>query len=203
MGSLTDQMNAETETDTSLSGVLYPAFVLLFLIFSVSGVQASTYQLEVIKSANELVVKEGKDVIKRYRISIGKGGHGTKTRSGDSKTPVGSYKIMEMHDQTRFHFFMHINYPNSLDAWYGYNNNLINGREFKEIVSALKSDHLPPQDTALGGSIGLHGIGEITQEKLSIHDRLDWTEGCIALTNEEISELRQFVSVGTTIIIRD
>lgn len=196
-------MNAHSNTAIKLYAGFYPAFVLVALVFSVCSVQASSFQLEVIKSANELLVKEGNDIIKRYRIASGKGGHGTKTRSGDSKTPVGSYKIVEMHDQTRFHFFMHINYPNSLDAWYGYNNNLINGREFKEIVSAIKSEDLPPQNTALGGSIGLHGIGVVTDEKLSIHDRLDWTEGCIALTNEEISELRQFVSIGTTIIIRD
>ena len=196
-------MNAQSDTEIRLHGVLYPAFVLLVLFLVIGNVQASTYLLEVHKSANELIVKNGNDVIKRYRISSGKGGHGTKTRSGDNKTPVGAYKILEMHDQTRFHFFMHINYPNFQDAWYGYNNKLINGREFKEIVAANRSDLLPPQDTALGGSIGLHGIGEITEEKLSIHDRLDWTEGCIALTNEEIAELRQYVSIGTTIIIRD
>lgn len=196
-------MNAQTDTEIWTAGILYSICVFLVLFSVIGNVQASTYLLEVHKSANELIVKDGNDVIKRYRIASGKGGHGTKTRSGDNKTPVGAYKILEMHDQTRFHFFMHINYPNSLDAWYGYSNRLINGREFKDIVTAHRSELLPPQDTALGGSIGLHGIGEITEEKLSIHDRLDWTDGCIALTNEEIAELRQFVSIGTTIIIRD
>jgi murein L,D-transpeptidase YafK len=176
---------------------------LLVLLIFVCNVQASPYQLVVNKSSKQLLVKEGDDVIKRYRIASGRGGYGTKTRMGDNKTPVGSYKIIELRENSRFHFFMQINYPNTLDAWYGYNKNLINGREFKDIVSAVQSDLVPPQDTSLGGSIGLHGIGEVTDKKLSIHDRLDWTEGCIALTNEEISELRQYVSVGTTIIIKD
>jgi lipoprotein-anchoring transpeptidase ErfK/SrfK len=98
---------------------------------------------------------------------------------------------------------MLINYPNQVDAWHGYIDNRINAREFKQIIVANRNNQVPPQDTVLGGYIGLHGIGEVTEQKLSIHNKENWTEGCIALTNEEISELRNYVTIGTTIQIRE
>ena len=182
---------------------LLPYITLFTLCLSSAYCIANPYSLEVYKSSQELLVKEGNEIIKRFRISSGKGGSGTKRQQGDNKTPLGAYKIVEFRENSRFHFFMQINYPNTLDAWYGYKNNLINAKEFKEIVKAVTKNNLPPQDTSLGGNIGIHGIGEVTDEKLSIHDRHDWTEGCIALKNEEISELKKFVTIGTSILIRE
>jgi murein L,D-transpeptidase YafK len=161
------------------------------------------YSLVVSKSEQELLIKQGEEVIKRFRVSVGSGGSGNKRRSGDNKTPAGSYRIMEFKPDSKFHFFMLINYPNSVDAWHGYKDNLISASQFKEIVLADKHSQVPPQDTRLGGYIGLHGIGEITNEKLSIHDKHNWTEGCIALTNEEISELRRYVNIGTPLLIKE
>ena len=163
----------------------------------------NSYSLEVSKSSQELIVKEGDQVIKRFRISIGRGGDGTKRQRGDNKTPIGTYKILDFKANSRFHFFMLINYPNQVDAWHGYIDNRINAREFKQIIVANRNNQVPPQDTVLGGYIGLHGIGEVTEQKLSIHNKENWTEGCIALTNEDISELRNYVTIGTTIQIRE
>lgn len=161
------------------------------------------YQLEINKSREELLVKRDDSVIRRYRAATGRGGGGTKRMLGDKKTPVGVYKIVDFKDDSRFHFFMQIDYPNLLDAWYGYKNELIDAREFRAITTALKNNEMPPQDTALGGYIGIHGIGKVDTEKLMIHEAQNWTAGCIALTNEEINELRQFVSIGTRIVIRE
>ena len=177
-------------------------FVYVFLLLIPPHTFAAPYSIEVYKSSEELVVKNGEEIIKRFHISSGKGGNCTKRIFGDNKTPVGKYKIIELNEDSRFHFFMLINYPNTVDAWYGYKNKLINGKQFKEIVKAVTSNTLPPQDTPLGGYIGLHGLGDVTYEKLSIHEQNNWTEGCIALRNEEISELREYVTIGTTILIR-
>ena len=98
---------------------------------------------------------------------------------------------------------MQINYPNVLDAWHGYQNDLISSSEFKSIATAYANNNMPPQNTALGGYIGLHGIGDITPEKLDIHGKFNWTEGCIALKNEEISELRNYITIGTQVLIRE
>ena len=188
----------------SIHRILITGLALLSLALApVVMASGNSYSLEVSKSSQELIVKEGDQVIKRFRISIGRGGDGTKLQRGDNKTPIGTYKILDFKANSRFHFFMLINYPNQVDAWHGYIDNRINAREFKQIIVANRNNQVPPQNTVLGGYIGLHGIGEITEQKLSIHNKENWTEGCIALTNEEISDLRNYVTIGTTIQIRE
>ena len=187
-----------------IPGLISGIFLLVQLSVSANPVNENpAYSLEVSKSSQELVVKNGDQIIKRFNISVGRGGDGTKRKIGDNKTPIGTYKIVDFNEDSRFHFFMLINYPNQRDAWHGYIDNLINARQYKQIVTATQNNILPPQNTELGGYIGLHGIGEVTEDKLSIHNKGNWTEGCIALTNEEISELRKYVTIGTSIEIKE
>ncbi len=175
----------------------------VFLFFQCHVVCASPYQLEISKSDQELLVKDDGNVIKRYRTASGKGGTGTKRRLGDNKTPVGTYRIVNFKADSKFHYFMQLDYPNLIDAWHGYKNEIISAKEFKQIASAYKNELTPPQNTALGGYIGIHGIGVPSEEKLEIHALHNWTEGCIALKNDEINELRQYVSIGTRVIIKE
>lgn len=162
---------------------------------------ASEYQILISKQNNELLIEKAGEVVKRFHIATGKGGKGAKRRQGDSKTPVGTYRILKFKQSDRFHYFIQLDYPNLIDAWYGYKNEVISANEFKRIAHAYKKREAPPQDTALGGFIGIHGLGQTTQKKLQIHENLDWTEGCIALTNEEVLELKNFVDVGTQVVI--
>ena len=179
-------------------------FSIIFLLSSSTVFARETvYQLVISKSEKELLVKKGDETIKRYDISLGKGGKGTKKRLGDNKTPVGVYKITDFKADSKFHFFMQLDYPNMLDAWYGYKDNIISAREFKQIAFAYKDKQGPPQNTALGGYIGIHGLGESTTERRKIHESFNWTEGCIALKNKEITALRQFVSIGTRVVIKE
>lgn len=163
----------------------------------------NTYVLEINKSQEELVVKQGGDVIRRYRAATGRGGEGSKRQVGDKKTPVGVYRIVDFKDDSQFHYFMQIDYPNLLDAWYGYKHEIIDAAEFRAITTALKNNKKPPQNTALGGFIGIHGIGDTSDKKLMIHEAQNWTAGCIALKNDEINELQQFVSIGTKVVIKE
>ena len=57
----------------------------------------------------------------------------------------------------------------------------------------------PPQDTPLGGQIGIHGIGNGDQD---IHHNYNWTNGCIALTNEQIDQLGKWIKPGVLVNIR-
>ena len=98
---------------------------------------------------------------------------------------------------------MQLDYPNLLDAWYGYKNNIISSAVFKEIAVAYKHRQTPPQYTQLGGNIGIHGLGKVTQERLKNHAVFNWTNGCIALTNEQINDLKKYVSIGTRVVIRE
>lgn len=161
------------------------------------------YSIEIKKSERLLLVKRGDAIEKTYRVAFGRGGRGDKRMHGDNRTPVGVYRIADFNHNSRFYMFMHLNYPNVKDAFWGYKNHLISEDEFNRILGALRRGTLPPQSTALGGSIGIHGIGELSEEKLRIHRGANWTEGCIALTNDEIDELRQYVSVGTRVEINE
>ena len=161
------------------------------------------YDIEIQKSEQVLLVKHGDTVERTYHIALGRGGHGDKRMHGDNRTPVGVYRIADFNHNSRFYMFMHLNYPNVKDAFWGYKNHLISEDEFNRILSALRRGALPPQTTALGGSIGIHGIGELTEEKLRIHRSANWTEGCIAMTNAEIDELRRYVGVGTRVEIKE
>jgi len=185
----------------SIKSALFIVFVLL--ASSISAVHASEYQLSVSKNNNELTVEKAGKVIKKYHIASGKGGKGTKRLRGDSKTPIGMYRVSSFKENSRFHFFIQLDYPNLVDAWYGYKNEIIGANNFKRIATAYKKREAPPQDTELGGFIGIHGLGVTNEEKLSIHQSFNWTEGCIALTNEEINELRQFVAIGTPVVIKE
>ena len=161
------------------------------------------YDIEISKSDQQLLILEGDKTIKQYRVAFGKGGKGTKRVLGDKKTPVGVYKIIDFKSNSKFHLFMQLDYPNLLDAWYGYKNEVISAQDFKSIATAFKTKQKPPQDTPLGGYIGIHGLGDITEQRILIHEGFNWTEGCIALTNEQINDLRQYVSIGTKVIIKE
>ena len=181
--------------------------VLVFLtgLSLSSGLTAieESYQLLILKSDKLLHVLKGERTVRSFKIALGKGGKGTKQRIGDNRTPIGVYKIMDFKSDSKFHFFMQIDYPNLLDAWYGYKNAVISAKEFKKIAFAFKGKKNPPQNTALGGYIGIHGLGETTEERLQIHHSMNWTEGCIALTNKEITTLREYVSIGTRVTIKE
>lgn len=178
--------------------------LLLWLITGATGaVTSGSYQIEINKSTRELNVLSGSNVIRSFRIAIGRAERGAKRVRGDNRTPVGVYRVVDFNNDSKFYFFMLINYPNTVDAWHGYRNELISASEFREIVMSIKDGKTPPQDTALGGFVGIHGLGEETGETLEIHASFNWTEGCIALTNEEITELRKYVSTGTKVVIRE
>ena len=191
----------------SHSGIaLYVGAVILLGTMQLSSLQAraleQNYLIVVTKSTRQLAVMQGDRVIKKYKIAYGKGQGPTKRQIGDNNTPTGKYRIVKFKSDSKFFFFMQLDYPNLLDAWYGYMGNIISSRDFRNIAAAFKNHQIPPQDTRLGGYIGIHGLGEVNAEALKIHQNNNWTDGCIALKNEEINDLRRYVSIGTPIIIR-
>ena len=178
-------------------------FIPIILIVLCQAAAAAPYSIEISKSDRILVVKQNKKIVKKYNIAHGRGGKGTKIRLGDNKTPTGTYRAIDFKTNSKFHFFIQLNYPNPLDAWRGYRNEVISAAEFKQIIQAYKRKTLPPQSTGLGGYIGIHGIGLMTAEKSRIHEAHNWTEGCIALRNEEVNELKKYIALGTKVVIRE
>ena len=158
--------------------------------------------IEIVKSEQRLRLKHGDTVFKEYPIAFGRGDRGSKERLGDKKTPEGIYRIAGVNDSERFYLFLRLNYPNVKDAFYGLKNKIIDRAQFDAIIDALKRGQLPPQNTALGGAIGIHGVGAENAKKLKIHANMNWTEGCIALTNSEVTELSRLVSISTEVVIK-
>jgi murein L,D-transpeptidase YafK len=179
------------------------AFTLIAAVLLPGAAVAGPFEIEISKNSQMLLVKEDGQTIRTFHVAYGRGGAGGKAQLGDNKTPVGVYRITEFKSDSRFYYFMLLDYPSLLDAWRGYQNNLINATQFREIATAHRDHTVPPQNTALGGYIGIHGIGDVNKEKLELHDLFNWTEGCIALKNEEINELRQYVTIGTRVIITE
>jgi murein L,D-transpeptidase YafK len=169
----------------------------------VTDTSVGRYSLEIDKSARQLLLKDGTRIARRYTVAVGRGGRGDKRIRGDNKTPIGVYHITGFNESSPFDLFMRLNYPNLKDGYFGLRRSLITRTQFDRIVDAQQQDELPPQDTPLGGAIGIHGLGEETAERLRIQANADWTQGCIALTNREVHELRRYVDVGTRVEIHE
>jgi murein L,D-transpeptidase YafK len=117
-------------------------------------------------------------VIKTYRISLGRNPVGPKMRQGDNRTPEGIYKIDYRNGKSRYHRALHITYPNPADR----------ARARKLKVSP-------------GGDIMIHGIGKKFGCVGPLHRFVDWTRGCIAVTNPEIEEIWKLVPNGVRVEI--
>ena len=75
----------------------------------------------------------------------------------------------------------------------------ISRQQLQAIVSAHRRGKAPPQNTRLGGQIGIHGLGEAD---LDLHRMTNWTRGCVALTDRQVDSLLGWIRVGMTVEIR-
>jgi len=117
-------------------------------------------------------------LLKSYTVALGKSA-GRKERQRDHKTPEGGYVIDQKNSQSRFHLALHISYPNTADR--------------KQARDA---------GTDPGGAIMIHGVEKEFAWLGALQDEVDWTDGCIAVTDAEIEEIWRLVPVGTTVEIR-
>ncbi len=148
----------------------------------------------------KLLVMQGATARRSYEnISIGWGGVTREKRRYNNKTPLGEFHIVRVATDTPFRRFYALDYPSLKDAERGLQDQLINARESAAIRKALQARRIPPQDTSLGGYIGIHGVGKGDP---AIHESFNWTNGCIALTNRQIDDLHQWIRVGMRVIVR-
>lgn len=130
------------------------------------------------KSARTMKLMHGKDVLKTYKVALSSEPVGAKEREGDHKVPEGQYVIDSKNPHSRFHLALHISYPNTAD------------RERARKLGAKP-----------GGNIEIHGLGKYGWVG-SLQRQVDWTDGCVAVTNSEIEEIWRLVPVGTPLEIR-
>lgn len=132
-------------------------------------------------------------------IAVGAAGVKEKFRSGDDVTPRGIYTVGWIKRQSKFETFIGLTYPSIDDASRGYKSGVITYATYKRIKDAIDQGQVPPQDTPLGGFIGIHGVGK---GSLEIHRIANWTAGCIAVENSQIEELSRIVRPGVQVEIR-
>jgi murein L,D-transpeptidase YafK len=152
--------------------------------------------LEVRKSERLLVgaCAEGGEL--RFPVALARS-PGAKRVRGDLRMPEGEYRIAGPARPSRFHRFIPIDYPSPRDAERGLAAGRISLAERDAIARAHAAGRLPPQDTALGGHLGLHGEGRRWRGDLA----LDWTEGCVALADDAIELVAERVRRGTPVRI--
>lgn len=118
-------------------------------------------------------------VLKSYTIALGGDPLGHKQREGDGRTPEGRYTIDWRNPQSAYHLSLHISYPDQDDT-----------RRANE------------RGEDPGGMIMIHGMRNGLGWLGFLHQYVDWTDGCIAVTNAEMDEIWRLVPNGTPIEIR-
>jgi len=131
------------------------------------------------KNARRLILISQGEVLKSYKIALGGNPIGPKERQGDNKTPEGTYVIDGRNKDSRFHLSLHISYPNERDK-----------NRAKEL------------GVSPGGDIMIHGIKNGVPWVGDAHTEVDWTKGCIAVTDEEIEEISKLAPNGTIVEIQ-
>ena len=131
-------------------------------------------------------------LVRTYKVGLGFSPVSDKVKEGDGATPEGEFYIFTKNPKSAYYLSLGVSYPNVEDAERGLRDGLITKTQFNEIVSANRRKIRPPQYTALGGLIYIHGNGS----------QSDWTLGCVALENDHIKELYDAVEVGTPVTIK-
>jgi murein L,D-transpeptidase YafK len=162
----------------------------VFCLVCLAWGQASAAEITVSKAKRTLLY-QGDGLSRSFRVALGSVPVGRKTRQGDRKTPEGVYFISHKNPHSQFYLSLAISYPNADDAKVGLDAHVLSKREFDAIHAAIRKHVLPPQNTALGGDIFIHGRGS----------QSDWTWGCVALDDHDMEFLFQHVRVGDKVTI--
>lgn len=157
---------------------LYFGILLVLAIPSYSSQSYEVDKIIVSKSDRMLYLMNDGSVIRSYPVSLGKNPEGHKLHQGDQRTPEGRYYLDWRNADSRYHLALHISYPNA-----------------KDIESAMKKGLHP------GSGIMIHGLPSKYADGEIVLMDLDWTDGCIAVSNEAIEEIWSMVHNHTVIDI--
>jgi murein L,D-transpeptidase YafK len=157
------------------------AIFILQLLYAVSVFASESIADKVIieKKARRLTLLSKGHQIKVFKVALGRNPDGPKEKEGDNKTPEGFYIIDSRNTKSRYHLALHVSYPN-----------------LQDIQRAKQNGVLP------GGNIMIHGIMNGLGWIGRFHRWIDWTKGCVAVTNPEIEEIARLVPNGTPVEIQ-
>lgn len=154
--------------------------VLSGMAFAQTSVNAAhADRVVVLKKERTLQLLNAGKVIKTYKVALGGDPVGPKARQGDHKTPEGNYVLDSRNPHSSYYKSIHISYPNARD---------------RATAGQMR--------TSPGGDVFIHGLPNGYQWVGSGHRLKDWTDGCIAVTDQEMDEIWLAVANGTPIELR-
>ena len=127
---------------------------------------ATADRVVVRKSERTLWLYRNGEALKSYRVSLGLSPSGPKEREGDFRTPEGRYVLTRRNPQSDFFLSIQVSYPGPQD------------------LEAARRNGVRP-----GGAIMIHGLPNIPRYPRERYLSSDWTDGCIALSNEDMLEV--------------
>ena len=157
----------------------YVLVLIACLWVSAQDGRVSVDRVVVYKHARKLVLLYRGQELRSYKIALGGEPVGRKTRQGDHRTPEGVYVLDSRNPNSHYYKAFHVSYPSAKD---------------KAVARKL--------GVSPGGDIMVHGLPKEYAWVGKSHVLHDWTDGCIAVTNEEMDELWNLVRVGTPIEIK-
>jgi murein L,D-transpeptidase YafK len=131
------------------------------------------------KAAHRLALYRGGALLKSYAVSLGRNPTGAKQQEGDGRTPEGEYRLDYRKADSSFYRALHISYPGLAD------------------VAAARSRGINP-----GGLVMIHGMKNGLGWLGRLHLAIDWTDGCVAVTDREMDEIWRAVPDGTKIVLK-
>lgn len=135
--------------------------------------------IRVDKSAHLMSVYRDGKLVREFRVALGRGGPQPKVQQGDGRVPEGSYRIVAHNPNSAFHLSLRIGYPTT-----------------EQIAAAARLG------VKAGGDIMIHGLPNDKGWIGAKHTKVDWTDGCVAVTNREIEWLYKAVADGTPVEIK-
>ncbi len=136
-------------------------------------------QVVVVKSQRTLTLLSKGKVVRSYKVALGGDPIGAKQEQGDHKTPEGRYVLDRRNPNSRFYKSIHISYPDEQDR-----------------------QRAAQRGVNPGGDVMIHGLPNGFGWLGAAHRAMDWTDGCIAVTDKEMDEIWELVRDGTPIEIQ-
>jgi murein L,D-transpeptidase YafK len=118
------------------------------------------------KGERRLLLMQGGNIVRSYHVSLGLNPVGQKERSGDFRTPEGTYRLERRNARSDYFLSIKVSYPNEAD---------------------LRRARVRHWNT--GGSIMIHGLPNYLKHEPEFYQSHDWTDGCIALSNADMTEI--------------
>ena len=160
------------------------AVAIFFLVLHVKdaprgSLSGSADLIVVAKRAHTMTLYRNHEAIRTYRVALGRGGLRAKERAGDNRVPEGTYRILGRNAHSAFYRALRIGYPTP------------------DQVQSAQDRGIDP-----GGDIMIHGIRNGLGWVGALQREVDWTKGCVAVTDPEMDEIWRAVPDGTSVEIR-